>query len=92
MMWGENRRDGLQLNTRWQAIAPVTPSAKAGLELFNSWGHLNDMNGYARQTHQLGPVLKGRWDEHISYQLGYLQGISRNAPDQAVKFFLTYTF
>ena len=89
---GGGGRSGLQLGTAWQITESVTPQLRGGVELFNSFGRLNDSVSYSDQQHRFGPVIKAAFDGGYHVQCGYLLGISDAAPNHAFKLFLMRNF
>jgi hypothetical protein len=90
---GADSRSGVNPEMRWQFTAPVKNGHRAGVEMFNEFGNVQDENDFHKQMHDAGVVATGPlWNEAVRYQAGYRHGISRNAPDHAVKFFISYNF
>ena len=90
---GEDQKKGIATELRWQAIHSVPAfGVKAGIEGFHNVGKLNETEGWETQEHQIGLVVKGKFSDTLSYQTGYLHGVSREAPDHAVKLFLIKKF
>ncbi len=77
---------------RWQAMANIWQHHSLGMEMFNNLGAVDDWAGYNAQGHRIGPVLKGKLSEDVSYQTGLLFGISDDAPDIGLKFFIGTRF
>ena len=89
---GAESDSGLQPQTRWQATYKLESGERIGLEMFNRFGNLRRQSGFDAQSHQLGPVLKGRIADGLSYQTGMVFGLSEDAPDASAKLFLIKTF
>lgn len=90
---GEDADGGIAADLRWQFAAPLPDtSLTLGLEGFHNLGTLGNMEAYNDQQHRIGVMLKGKLTDCIGFQTGYLQSISKAAPDQAIKFFLSCEF
>lgn len=90
---GTAHQGGVELDLGWQVSARLPETEyRLGLEGFHALGRLGEMEGFERQEHRIGPVLRGPLSDAVSFQIGYLQGVSDTAPDQAVKLFLSYRF
>jgi hypothetical protein len=102
---GSGSNDGIKIQTRWQVtraipidetyiLNPLTHeyNLTVGLEMFNRFGNMRELNGYDNQSHVIGPVFKGHLIDDIFFQTGYQVGISENAPDHAFKLFLSRKF
>ncbi|MDD9900998.1 MAG: hypothetical protein OXT65_08475 [Alphaproteobacteria bacterium] len=90
---GVEQSPGLAAENRVQATHGYADGKhRAGLELFSSFGKLNQLSGYSNQDHTIGPVFKGKLPHGISYETGYRTGISQAAPDHSFKIFLSRGF
>lgn len=90
---GEMQRKGIALQLEGQITHPVGNGHRFGFESINSFGALNNQNGYSAQDHTFGPVLKGEFAAHsLDYELGYRVGISRAAPDHSFKALIGKSF
>ncbi len=89
---GEDSDDGLSAELRFQATKKISETHRLGLESFHDLGSLQDMSGYSDQSHQFGPVLKGKIGGGYAYETGYRAGISEGAPDHNFKVFISRDF
>jgi hypothetical protein len=90
---GEMQSPGIELQLEGQITHTVGNGHRFGFESINSFGALNNQNGYSAQDHTFGPVLKGEFAAHsLDYELGYRIGISRAAPDHSFKALIGKSF
>lgn len=95
---GENAESGISLGLRNQVTYKIIPESSSinnlqyGVEMFNSFGRLKNLNGYSNQDHQIGPVMKADFSNGAFVQAGYRTGISKSATDHLVKLFLGARF
>lgn len=90
--FGEEADQTPTAELRWQALANIWENHSLGLEMFNDFGPVNEWTGYNEQGHRIGPVLKGKLAQGVNYQTGMLFGISDDAPDIGIKFFIGTSF
>ncbi|MBL0319471.1 MAG: hypothetical protein IPP74_09340 [Alphaproteobacteria bacterium] len=76
----ENLEGGLAWSTRYRYKEWFEP----GVELFSSFGVLDENLSYDEQEHQFGPTIYGKIG-HFKYDVGYLFGISNAAPNGELK-------
>jgi len=60
-----------------------------GIEFHSEFGELNKSKSFDEQEHLVGPVFYGKVG-NIKYDIGYLFGISDDAPDGKLKWILEY--
>jgi len=89
---GEESDDGITAQLRFQAVRSISDTHSLGLESIHAFGNLTTLSGYDNQSHEIGPVLKGKLGNGFAYETGYRAGISDGAADHNVKFFLSKTF
>ena len=89
---GEEADDGIGAEFRIQAMRKISDTHSLGLEGFHDFGNLTDLSGYSDQSHQIGPVVKGKLPYNLKYEAGYRAGISDAAPDHNIKFFISRAF
>lgn len=95
---GGNADDGLNLELRNQLtkvvgnFIPGTNKTRVGIEMFNDFGNLRDDAGFSAQDHQIGPVMKAYFPKGVYIQAGYRAGLSDDAPDHLLKFFVGRNF
>lgn len=92
---GENSQSGWQLEFRNQITKKLDlfneydlASFRLGVEMFNDFGRLNDLSGYAQQDHQIGPVVKIGFENGAYLQTSYRIGASRDSADHSFKLFV----
>lgn len=85
---GQDSRPGLIVDTRGQYTYAYMPNHRIGFEHLNNFGNTRTVNGFSRQNHEIGPMLSGKFDNKVSYELGYRHGISDQAADHTIRLFL----
>lgn len=61
-----------------------------GIEWHSEFGELRNTGSFSEQEHQTGPVARGRLYGPLHYDIAYLIGASKAAPDGAVRAILEY--
>jgi hypothetical protein len=86
-------RLSLAWQTRWMLGNPLL---EPGFEIYSRPGPVAHFRSLQQQDHRAGPVLFGEikaWGESsLSYELGYLFGLTRDEPQGTVKLRLEYEF
>jgi hypothetical protein len=81
---------GVQARYRW------LPQFEPGIEAFGEPGEIRGFGPVAEQEHRLGPVAHGRFGfgRHgaLVYEAGVLFGLTRDTPDQTLKWLIEYEF
>lgn len=66
---------------------------RVGAEYFSDIASVEDMGKYDEQNHRAGPVAKWKIPgTSVGVELGWLVGLSEDAPDNVIKYQLDYTF
>ncbi len=81
-------RAGYAWRSKWRWKRFMQPS----IELYGSFGELGNTRPLSQQSHQLGPVLIGKLRNGLSYEAGYLFGLTSNSDQGQLKFILGYEF
>ena len=90
---GEDATGGGSIETRAQLTYKFENGQRFGLESFNNFGRMNDLNGFDNQSHTLGPVAKGAFfNTGLGYETAWRVGISDAAADHAVLFAISKKF
>jgi hypothetical protein len=63
---------------------------KPGVEYYTQTAELDQVENYSDQQNRAGPVIFGNITEGLSYEAGYLFGMSDTAPDATYKLNLQY--
>lgn len=90
--YGDRARDGLTLETRFEATRSFGDGFRLGAQMFNNYNTTAHIGGFNDQRHQLGPVVKGKFARRLKYEAGVLFGLSERAPDADLRFFVSYGF
>ncbi|MEO1305592.1 MAG: hypothetical protein AAFV37_11480 [Pseudomonadota bacterium] len=78
---GDNRRNGVALETRGEATWRVGPDTRAGAQVFNRFNTTSEFGSFQTQRHSVGGVIKGSLADRVSYRVNALAGVSDAAPD-----------
>lgn len=90
---GEDSSGGFFVETRMQLTYKFENGQRFGLESFNNFGRINDLNGFDNQSHTLGSVAKGSFfNTGLGYETAWRVGVSDAAADHAVLFALSKKF
>ncbi len=74
----------------WSSRYRLSEHFQPGFEYWIDFGQINKRLPYDEQSHQVGPALYGHITPHIKYDIGYLFGVSKAAPDGEFKWILEY--
>ncbi len=69
----------------------IIDDIRIGVDFYNDFDRLNDLNGYENQNHQIGPAARLVFDNKY-LQIGYRKGISANAIEDNFSLFLGVNF
>ncbi len=89
---GADASGGVTFDTSWQATHPINEQWDAGLEGFHDIGELRAPGSFREQSHSIGPVVSYKLSKRVNLEGGYQQGISEDASDGLLKFFVKATF
>jgi len=76
----------------WSTKYRLSEYYEPGVEYYDDFSAVTHQLDYNQQSHQVGPVFYGRITRHISYNIGYLFGISATAPRGELKWIIEYEF
>jgi len=62
-----------------------------GFEFYADTGNLRGNLDYNDQSYRIGPTAYGNVTENVTYNIGYLFGISEASKDGRVKMIISYT-
>jgi len=89
---GKNSDDDVGANLRGKLRYKLNDWAMPALEYFGSFGAVDDMQGFEKQNHKIGPAVEFALTKNTSVEIGYAVGISENAPDHSFKLNIGYGF
>nr|WP_070959911.1 hypothetical protein [Hyphomonas sp. Mor2] len=78
---GDDRRDGIALETRGEATWKIGSDTRLGAQVFNRYNTTADFGSFETQSHSVGGVIKGALTDRISYRVNALTGMSEAAAD-----------
>lgn len=64
---------------------------KPAIDYLGDTGSLHHFQGFEKQDHRIGLVFYGNFDD-ISYEAGYLIGLTQDSPNQTLKIVIGYNF
>jgi high-affinity iron transporter len=76
----------------WSTKYRLTSFLEPGFEYYIDYSAIGHHLTYDQQSHQVGPAFYGRLTRHIKYDVGYLFGISDEAPRGELKWIIEYEF
>jgi len=79
---------GYAWQSKWRWKRYLEPA----IELYGSLGEINNSSALSQQIHQAGPVIMGKFSNGMSYEAGYLFGLTTASAQGSAKFVLGYEF
>ncbi len=89
---GANAKKNSSAEYSWKSHWRWKRYLEPGFEIYGSLGEIGNTKPLAQQSHQIGPVLMGKFHNGLGYELGYLFGLTTASPQGAVKFVMSYEF
>ncbi len=86
---GDNRRDGIILQTRGQLARGVGDQTQLGFELFSGYGSTDDFRDFDDQSHQIGPFVSMRLGNQFNVYGSALFGLTDGAADTNFALWIT---
>lgn len=62
------------------------------IELYGALGEIGNTQSFSQQQHQVGPVILGHLHNGLSYEIGYLFGLTSSSAQGMVKWVVGYEF
>ena len=90
--FGNNSESGVTLGIRGRATYETPWGPRIGPEFFSAIGNLETFETIDERGNRAGIVVEGFLSENISYQAGYLRGLTDVTPDHAGKLWIRYHF
>ena len=89
---GDDRADGLFLQSRFSAAYRATDRYRLELQLFNFWGTTDDFQDINDQNHSLGPAIGVNIGQGWAIEASTLFGLTNATPDADFRLFLVKSF
>ena len=90
---GENGNDAVNAAFGIHSSAKITDALKSGVEYYGDFGAVDNMESFAKQEHQFGPVVAlDVPNTQLEMRLGYLFGLSSASPDGTVTWLVAFDF
>lgn len=93
---GSNASSDIEVEYAWRTRYEWRPDFRPALELYGELGELDGLEINGDQQHQAGPVASGKFslgkESSISYEFGYLFGLTDDSPDGTVKWLLEFEY
>ena len=89
---GQDRTDGVFLQSRVQTSYALTDRLRFGGEVFNFYGSTADFAPLGLQNHAAGPFLSGKLTKDIGFFVGALFGFTEGARSQDYRVFVSKAF
>lgn len=87
---GEDADNAVEWGLSWSSRYKCSDGFQPGFELHSDFGEIGNEGKFDDQDHRLGPVFYGALGKRVSYDAGYLFGISDGAPDGTMKAIFKY--
>lgn len=89
---GGHAKSGVQLDIGWKTRYDWMPALNPGLEIYADLGRHGGPDSSGAKRPMIGPALYGQLAPGLSYDIGFLAGMSDSAPDGRFKWLVTYGF
>jgi len=83
-----NTSVGYAWSSKWRWMRYMEPS----IEAYGALGEIGNTKSLALQSHQIGPVVSGKLRSGITYEAGYLFGLTTGSDQGLAKVVLGYEF
>lgn len=92
VQFGDQRTDGLFLQTRASLSYKLTKSVQLQTQIFNFWGTTADFPDINDQSHSIGPAIAAKLGHGWSLEASTLFGVTDAASDADFRLFLVKSF
>lgn len=82
--FGGTAEGGMKFNSRASLTYKLAGGERVGIEMFNEYGFIDDIGSFNSQEHVIGPVVSGKLGT-LSYQAGYLAGLTSETNDHTFR-------
>ncbi len=89
---GNDARDGIFAQTRFNVSKKLDSGASLGVEMFNFYGYTGDIPDFEDQRHSVGPFISTKLTEDVSIFAGALFGITDASPDNELRLWVSRGF
>lgn len=86
---GEDSNDETEVGFAWSSRYHYKAEFEPGIEIHSGFGDISESEDFNNQDHRIGPVVYGRLGA-FKYDVGYLFGVSEDAPDGTFKAIMEY--
>ncbi len=88
--YGTDEDDEWEAGASWSTTYRFRKEFEPGVEIHWNHGNVEESKSFDEQDLQLGPVVYGKIGDRIKYDVGYLFGVSENAPDGELKWIFEF--
>ncbi len=88
--YGTDEEDEWEAGASWSTTYRLRKEFEPGVEIHWNYGNVEESKSFDRQDFQLGPAIYGKLGDRVKYDVGYLFGVSENAPDGELKWIFEY--
>ena len=92
VQFGDNRNDGLFLQTRSSLRYQVNPRYNLQVQVFNAYGSTDDFPSFRDQSHSVGPAIAFKIGQGWSVEASTLFGLTNATADADFRVFLSESF
>ena len=89
---GSNANSNASAGYSWRSKWRKSRTWEPAIEVYGSLGELSHTKPLAKQSHQIGPVFLGKFHNGLSYEVGYLFGLTSASDQGAIKLVMGYEF
>lgn len=89
---GDAAPPGIFLETRTEASFPTGHGTRLGVLSFNEWGSTAGFGALAEQSHRVGPLVRWSGEGGLGLEASVQLGLTRDAPDNVLRLFVTKRF
>ncbi len=80
---GASRKGSILVDTRFLFSYAYRPNQRIALETYSSFGKISQRGDFNKQSHSVGSTFFGALTDEVNYEVGYMAGITKSAPDHS---------